>query len=85
MAEQVEARSGQVLKFMGDGMLGTFELPGEGGAKARGETGLAALESALDALTRVSELNDERRAASQPTMALNVALHLGEVAYGNIG
>ncbi len=66
MAEPVEARGGQVLKFMGDGMLGTFELPGEGGAKARGETGLAALESALDALTRVSELNDERRAAGRP-------------------
>jgi adenylate cyclase len=36
-------------------------------------------------LTRVAELNQTRRAAGQPTMALNVALHLGEVAYGNVG
>ena len=85
MAEPVEARGGQVLKFMGDGMLGTFELPGEGGAKARGETGIAALEAAMDVLTRISELNQTRRAAGQPTMARNIALHLGNVAYGNVG
>ena len=80
MAEPVEARGGQVLKFMGDGMLGTFELPAEGGA-----TCVGALEAALDALSRVGELNKERRAAGRPIMALNVALHLGDVAYGNVG
>lgn len=85
MAEPVEARGGQVLKFMGDGMLGTFELPAEGGAKARGETAVAALEGAMDALARISDLNQMRRAAGQPTMALNIALHLGDVAYGNVG
>ncbi len=85
MAEPVEARGGQVLKFMGDGMLGTFELPAQGGAAARGATSVAALAAAQDSLARVSELNNERRAADQPTMALNVALHLGEVAYGNVG
>ncbi len=85
MAEPVEARGGQVLKFMGDGMLGTFELPAEGGAAARGATTVGALEAALDALARVLEFNETRRAAAQPTMALNVALHLGEVAYGNVG
>ena len=43
------------------------------------------MEAALDALAHVSELNETRRAAGQPTMALNFALHLGEVAYGNVG
>lgn len=85
MAEPVEARGGQVLKFMGDGMLATFELSPDGGAEARAETGVAALAAAMDALARVAELNQTRRAAGQPTMALNVALHLGEVAYGNVG
>ena len=85
MAEPVEERGGQVLKFMGDGMLGTFELPAEGGAAARGATSVAALAAAEDSLARVSELNHKRRTADQPTMALNVALHLGEVAYGNVG
>ena len=36
MAEPLEARGGQVLKFMGNGMSGTFELPAEGGAAVRG-------------------------------------------------
>ena len=69
MAEPVETSGGQILKFMGDGMLGTFELPAEGGAAARGATTVGALEAALDALARVSELNETRRAAGQPTMA----------------
>ncbi len=85
MAEPVEARGGQVLKFMGDGSLATFELSLNGDAEARAETGVAALAAAMDALARVAELNQTRRAAGQPTMALNVALHLGEVAYGNVG
>ena len=85
MAEPVEARGGQVLKFMGDGMLGTFELKGDGRAAARGETAVAALEAALDALARIAEVNRERDVAGRPTKALNVALHLGEVAYGNVG
>ena len=85
MAEPVEARGGQVLKFMGDGMLGTFELPAEGGAAARAATSVDALAAAGEALARISEFNIARRAANQPTMALNVALHLGEVAYGNVG
>ncbi len=85
MAEPVEARGGQVLKFMGDGMLGTFELPEEGSSQVHGETCIAALEAAQDALTRISELNATRRMAGQPTMALNIALHLGDVAYGNVG
>ncbi|MDA0231035.1 MAG: hypothetical protein O3B21_12710 [Proteobacteria bacterium] len=85
MAEPVETRGGQVLKFMGDGMLGTFELPADGDAAARAATSVDALEAARDALARVSELNIARRSADQHTMALNVALHLGEVAYGNVG
>jgi adenylate cyclase len=39
----------------------------------------------LDALARISQLNEKRRASQQSTMALNVTLHLGDVAYGNIG
>ncbi len=63
MAEPVEARGGQVLKFMGDGMLATFELSLNGDAEARAETGVAALAAAMDALARVAELNQPRRGA----------------------
>jgi adenylate cyclase len=85
MAEPVEARGGQVLKFMGDGMLATFALKEGAGARERGETAVAALDAALEALARVADLNRSRSGDGRPVMALNVALHLGEVAYGNVG
>ena len=41
--------------------------------------------AALDALGRVADMNRERVAAGRPVMELNLALHLGDVAYGNVG
>lgn len=85
MALPVEAHGGQVLKFMGDGMLGTFEVKQGEGAKERGEECVAALNAALEAQGRVEALNRERLAAGKPVMTLDLALHLGEVLYGNVG
>lgn len=85
MALPVEAHGGQVLKFMGDGMLGTFEVKQGEGAKERGEECVAALNAALEAQGRVEALNRERVAAAKPIMTLDLALHLGEVLYGNVG
>ncbi len=47
--------------------------------------GFTALGDRMDRRGPVDLLNETRRAAGQPTMALNFALHLGEVAYGNVG
>lgn len=85
MAEPVEAHGGQVLKFMGDGMLSTFELPADGSKAERAATCQAALEAAMESLARVSALNAERREKGEPVMPLNIALHLGDVMYGNVG
>ena len=85
IAEPVEHRGGQVLKFMGDGLLATFDLTkgdDQGGPEAVCATALAA---ARDALAAVGQLNAKRGVAGQPTMALDVALHQGEVLYGNVG
>ncbi len=57
MALPVEAHGGQVLKFMGDGMLGTFEVRQGEGAKERGEECVATLNAALEAHGRIEALD----------------------------
>ncbi|MGD9537999.1 MAG: adenylate/guanylate cyclase domain-containing protein [Alphaproteobacteria bacterium] len=85
MALPVEAHGGQVLKFMGDGMLGTFEIKQGEGAKERAEESIAALNAALEALGRIEAFNQGRAAAGKPVLTLDLALHLGDVLYGNVG
>jgi adenylate cyclase len=81
MIQPVKARGGQVLKFLGDGVLATFDT-------AAGQAdGLCsqALAAAAEAVENVRALNRERRAADWPAMELDIALHLGDVLYGNVG
>lgn len=74
-------RGGQVLKFIGDGLLATFDLKNEGNDAVCRQ----ALDSAVEALDLVRHLNDERSKAGQPVMDLDLALHFGDVLYGNVG
>ena len=81
MAAPVQANNGQILKFMGDGLLATFDLTGRDDAAI-----------CQDALTAAAELravfpafNEGREATGKPIMDFGLALHLGEVFYGNIG
>ena len=83
MVVPVERSGGQILKFMGDGLLATFALADFGG-KAEAAAG-AALDAAEETLAQVVALNAERRAAGEATMAADIALHLGDVLYGNVG
>ena len=75
----VESRGGEILKFIGDGILAIFRAP-EGRAA---EACWRAYAAATAALTAV----DERNAAPPGGVPFDVgiALHLGEVAYGNVG
>ncbi|MBL4908022.1 MAG: adenylate/guanylate cyclase domain-containing protein [Sneathiella sp.] len=81
MAEPIEDAGGEVLKFMGDGMLATFTLSDQEEAD-RCEI---ALVTSLKMIAGVKELNLERQSAGLPTMELDIALHVGEVMYGNVG
>lgn len=81
LAHPVIERGGEILKFLGDGVLGVFEIDG-------GERRTAchvALGAARAAQKRVAALNQERSAAGRPTMQADIALHLGDVLYGNVG
>ena len=78
----VTDEGGEVLKFVGDGMLAIFELcAGEDVAPCCS----AALRAARAAFSAIDEANIKRRKAGEAEMRFGVALHLGEVYYGNIG
>ena len=76
----VHDNGGQVLKFMGDGLLATFALSGD-----EAEVCDRALAAARAAQKAVATLNETRAAQSLPVLKLDVALHLGTVMYGNVG
>jgi adenylate cyclase len=81
VVEAVEQHGGQVLKFLGDGLMAVFSLE-ERAADAACADALAAAQAALAANAAI---NGRREAAGEPLLALDVALHLGEVMYGNVG
>ena len=81
LAAPLRPRGGQVLKFLGDGILASFPFEDSN----RAETCRQALDAAAEAMTALDRLNTARRAAEKPTAAVDLALHLGEVLYGNIG
>jgi adenylate cyclase len=78
IAEPVEAAGGEVLKFIGDGLLAAFPVTGETSTACD-----AALAAAREARVRNARVNDAH--PQTPRLDLDVALHLGEVFYGNIG
>lgn len=77
----IARRGGHILKFLGDGLIATFALS-EGEEAVIAE---AALTAARESIAAVSALNERRAAAGQPTLSLDVALHCGDVLYGNVG
>jgi len=77
----LRSHGGQVLKFMGDGMLATFAVEATG----RAETCRRALEAASEAMRALDVLNAARATAGKPVGAVDLALHIGEVLYGNVG
>jgi adenylate cyclase len=82
MAKAVRNEGGEVLKFVGDGMLAIFEVRV---AAEVGERAGAALRAARGAIAEVAAQNALRKHDGRPEIRFGLALHLGEVTYGNIG
>jgi adenylate cyclase len=80
MVKPVVARGGEILKFMGDGLLAIFRIDD----RPRAETCSAALAAASEALSLIEGLAASR-GPSRPTPPLDIALHVGRVNYGNVG
>ena len=81
MVAPVVQRGGEVLKFMGAGLLAAFAA----GPAARAAVCETALDAATEALVLIDALNDRRRAEGRQAIALDISLHIGTVQYGNVG
>jgi adenylate cyclase len=77
--ESIEMHGGHVLKFIGDGILAIFPDDDTTHACAR------ALDAAGEQHRRIGELNSRRAAAALPVTGAHLALHVGELLYGNVG
>jgi len=75
----IHGHGGDVLKLIGDGTLAIFA--GEDGEQAC----LAALAAAVRLRQEVDKLNGTRSQAGLPTTQVYLALHVGDVFYGNVG
>ncbi len=77
----LRSRGGQVLKFMGDGMLAIFPLL----AETQAESCRDAIDAAREAMHTLDRINRARVEACKPVAEVDLALHIGEVLYGNVG
>lgn len=80
-AGAVLAHGGEVLRFIGDAVLAIFPF-GDGKKRDCCE---AALAAAHEAERRKDETNAERSGKGQETFEFGLALHVGDVMFGNIG
>ena len=80
VAGAVHAFGGEVLKFIGDGVLAIFPVAG-----APAEACEAALRAVVAARAGMAHLDAVREAQGLPPLPFGAALHLGEMLCGNIG
>jgi adenylate cyclase len=78
----IHARGGEVLKFIGDGLLAIFPI--EDAAFAF-NAARRALEAALQAFTDLEAFSADPARGDTSPVRMAIALHAGDVVYGNIG
>lgn len=78
----IKAFGGEVLKFMGDGLLAIFPV---GPAGDTAGPAAAALKAARSGITSMTHLNEARRKLRLPALRFGIGLHVGELLWGNIG
>ena len=77
----VQALGGEVIKFIGDGVLAIFPTDAPGGAGAACSAAVAATDQALAAV-------DDWNAGAgpdDPAIGVGIVMHLGQVSFGNVG
>ena len=75
----IEAEGGEVLKFMGDGLLAIFRIADDGEVEAVRARALRAARQAEANIAALRALEDGQ------DLRFGLALHVGEALYGNIG
>jgi adenylate cyclase len=82
MGALVTSAGGEILKFMGDGMLAIFPVAS---ADKRADTASHAARAATSAVDAMLVLNRVRATEGELAVRFGLALHIGEVMFGNIG
>ena len=82
IATPIANRKGEILKFMGDGILAIFPAADDDDFS---RSSLHALEAASEGLARLDAVNQVRRNVGRSDLKIGIGLHLGEVIYGNVG
>jgi adenylate cyclase len=80
MCDAVAANGGEILKFIGDAMLAIFPIQRDANTACH-----AALLAARAAQAALVEENRRREENGAPRIDYGIALHVGDVIYGNIG
>ena len=80
-AKAIADHGGEILKFIGDGLLAIFPVAEPGEAARAAASALAAAEEALGALA----VWRPQSPSGEPPLEIVIALHYGTVIYGNIG
>ncbi|MFO1036533.1 MAG: adenylate/guanylate cyclase domain-containing protein [Geminicoccaceae bacterium] len=80
MGTAIEKAGGEILKFMGDGLLAVFPLDGDHAGTCE-----RVLDAVGEAFAGTEELNQKLAAKGEAPMRFGLALHAGDVEFGNIG
>ena len=83
LGRDIGRRGGEIFKFTGDGFIAAF--PTVDVAASPCPACAEALAAARAGLAHNRALEPRRRRAGEPWLAADVALHHGQVVYGNIG
>lgn len=78
MSEPIERHGGEILKFIGDGVLAIFPLD-------RPLACANLLRAVSEARRAMVALNEQNRATGRAPLNYGVGIHVGDVMYGNIG
>jgi adenylate cyclase len=78
MSEPIERHGGEILKFIGDGLLAIFPLS-EPSACAN------LLRAVAEARRAMAALNEKNAETGRAPLNYGIGVHVGDVMYGNIG
>jgi len=81
-AVAIGGHGGEILKFIGDGLLAIFPIDAPDAVAAVAKSAVTAAHAAREAVARLS---DHPAMEGEPPLDIVVALHVGTVHYGNIG
>ncbi len=82
-AGAVADAGGEILSFLGDGFLAIF--PSGRNQKETSEACKLAFSAALEATHRMAETNRQRAVEDEAPLGYGLALHIGNVMFGNVG